>query len=71
MSGNVFLVVLAAAFFPVASSFLALMFTGTTTFTGLSGVQKEMRYALPLYIAALAVTAACAVLFLLRTWGLL
>jgi hypothetical protein len=71
VGGNVFLVVLAAVFFPVASSSLALLFTGTTTFTGLSGVQKEMRYALPLYIAALAVTAACAVLFFLRTWGLL
>jgi hypothetical protein len=71
LSGNVFLIVLAAVFFPVASSFLGLMFTGTTTFTGLSGVQKELRYALPLYIAALALTAACAVLYLLRAWGLI
>jgi hypothetical protein len=63
--------VLAAAFFPAASSYLALMFTGTTVYTGLSGVQKEMRFALPLYIAALAVTAACAVLAVLRYWGLL
>ncbi len=70
LSGNLFLVVLAAAFFPAASSYLALMFTGTTVYTGLSGVQKEMRFALPLYIAALAVTAACAVLAVLRYWGL-
>ena len=71
LSGNAFLVVLAAAFFPAASSYLALMFTGTTVYTGLSGVQKEMRFALPLYIAALAVTAACAVLAVLRYWALL
>jgi hypothetical protein len=71
LGGNLFLVVLAAAFFPAASSYLALMFTGTTVYTGLSGVQKEMRFALPLYIAALAVTAACAVLAVLRYWGLL
>ena len=71
LSGNLFLIVLAAAFFPAASSYLALMFTGTTVYTGLSGVQKEMRFALPLYIAAQAVTAACAVLAVLRYWGLL
>ncbi len=68
--GNVFLVVLAAAFFPVASSFLALMFTGTTAFTGQSGVQKELRYGLPLYIAGLAAAGACAILAILRNWGL-
>jgi hypothetical protein len=64
--GDPFLLVLTAAFFPAASSYLALMFTGTTTFTGLSGVQKEMRYALPLYIAGLAATGACAILAVLR-----
>jgi len=69
LSGNLFLVVLAAAFFPAASSYLALMFTGSTVYTGLSGVRKELRYALPLYLGALAVTAACAVLAILRNWG--
>jgi hypothetical protein len=71
MRGNLFPVALTAAFFPVASSFLALMFTGTTAFTGQSGVQKELRYGLPLYIAALAVTGACAVLAVLRNWGVI
>jgi acetyl-CoA decarbonylase/synthase complex subunit gamma len=33
-----------------ASSFLAMNFTGATTFTSLSGVRKEMRYALPVQI---------------------
>ena len=34
------------------SSFLAMNFTGTSTFTSLSGVQKEMKTALPAQIAA-------------------
>jgi acetyl-CoA decarbonylase/synthase complex subunit gamma len=32
------------------SSFLAMNFTGASTFTSLSGVQKEMRFSLPLQI---------------------
>jgi acetyl-CoA decarbonylase/synthase complex subunit gamma len=39
---------------PALSSFLALNFTGSTTFTSLSGVKKEMRYAVPLQIGAAA-----------------
>ena len=34
------------------SSFLAMNFTGSTTFTSLSGVRKEMKIALPLQIGA-------------------
>jgi len=33
------------------SSFLAMNFTGSSTYTSLSGVRKEMRYAVPLQIA--------------------
>lgn len=36
------------------SSFLAMNFTGASTFTSLSGVQKEMKTALPLQIGAAA-----------------
>ncbi|MCX6284341.1 MAG: mercury methylation corrinoid protein HgcA [Bacteroidetes bacterium] len=36
------------------SSFLAMNFTGSTTFTSLSGVQKEMKTALPVQIAIAA-----------------
>jgi hypothetical protein len=38
--------------FPALVSFLALNFTGATTFTSLSGVQKEIRIGVPLMIAA-------------------
>jgi len=37
---------------PALSAFLALCFTGASTYTSLSGVRKEMRWALPLEIGA-------------------
>jgi len=68
---RLFLPILTALFFPLISSYLALLFTGSTAFTGLSGVKKELKYALPLYIAALALSGAAAVLYLIREWGFL
>ncbi len=35
---------------PAMSAYLAMNFTGSSTFTSLSGVRKEMRFALPLEI---------------------
>ena len=37
---------------PAISAYLAMDFTGCSTYTSLSGVKKEMRFALPLEIAA-------------------
>ena len=37
---------------PALSAFLAMNFTGASTFTSLSGVKKEMRWAVPLQVAA-------------------
>jgi hypothetical protein len=37
---------------PAASTYLAMNFTGASTYTSLSGVRKEMRWALPMQIAA-------------------
>ena len=42
---------------PVTTSFAAMNFTGTTTYTSLSGVRREMRFALPVQIAGAAVGA--------------
>lgn len=39
---------------PALAAFLAMNFTGCSTFTSLSGVQKEMRLALPLEIGGIA-----------------
>ncbi len=41
-------------FIPAMAAFLAMNFTGSSTFTSLSGVRKEMRVALPLEIAGMA-----------------
>jgi acetyl-CoA decarbonylase/synthase complex subunit gamma len=38
-----------------AVSFIAMNFTGSSTYTSLSGVRKEMRRAVPLQLAAAAV----------------
>lgn len=39
---------------PAISAYMAMNFTGSSTFTSLSGVKKEMRWAVPLEIAAAA-----------------
>ncbi|MBI4678666.1 MAG: acetyl-CoA synthase subunit gamma [Elusimicrobia bacterium] len=41
------------------SSVIALYFTGASTYTSLSGVRKEIRWALPVQIAGLLAGAAC------------
>jgi acetyl-CoA decarbonylase/synthase complex subunit gamma len=39
------------------SSFLAMNFTGASTFTSLAGVKKEMKVAVPIQIASGAIAA--------------
>jgi acetyl-CoA decarbonylase/synthase complex subunit gamma len=48
----------AALFIIVGSSFAAMNFTGTSTFTSLHGVEKEMRLSMPLQAAGAALAAA-------------
>jgi hypothetical protein len=57
-------------FFPAASSYIALQFTGSTTFTGMSGVKKELKFGIPLYIGAASVSLVLMIVFKLREWGL-
>ena len=61
----------ACLLFPMISSFLALNFTGSTTFTGKSGVEKELKFAIPVYMTALAVSAILLVVFKFSEWGIL
>jgi hypothetical protein len=44
---------------PSLASYLAMNFTGASTYTSLSGVMKEMRLALPLQIVAAVVGTVC------------
>jgi acetyl-CoA decarbonylase/synthase complex subunit gamma len=40
---------------PAIAAYLAMNFTGASTYTSLSGVRKEMKWAVPLEIAAAGV----------------
>lgn len=65
------LLVFACTFFPLASSYIALQFTGATTFTGMTGVKKELKVAVPVYIVFGAVSVMLLVAFKLSQWGVL
>jgi hypothetical protein len=67
---SAYLLAFSLLFFPAASSYLALQFTGSTTFTSISGVKKELKIGLPLYVAAGAVTLVLLVLYKLQEWGI-
>lgn len=57
--------------FPALSSYLALNFTGATPFTNVSGVKKEVKVAVPLYITAVSIALILFILYKVETWGLL
>ncbi|MFC1770054.1 mercury methylation corrinoid protein HgcA [Nitrospirota bacterium] len=63
------LMIASHVFFPLLSSFIAFQFTGSTTYTHMSGVQKEMKLALPVYISSLGVTAILIVIHKIFLWG--
>ena len=65
------LTAIAYLFFPVLSSYWALQFTGSTTFTNMSGVKREMKIAVPVYVAVLIITALLGVVFKMKQWGIL
>jgi hypothetical protein len=68
---NIYLIVFSLVFFPAVSSYLALQFTGSTTFTSISGVKKELKIAIPLYIAAVAASLIFLILYKLQEWRIL
>ncbi len=51
-TGSVMIIVPWIVLIPALSSFLAMNFTGSSTYTSLSGVRREMRIAVPLQAAA-------------------
>ncbi|MBD3390781.1 MAG: acetyl-CoA synthase subunit gamma [Chitinivibrionales bacterium] len=56
--------------FPVISSFVAVNFTGTSTFTSPSGVKKELKIATPLYVLSIVGGLAALVMGKLLAWGI-
>ena len=53
-SGNVLHGIAWVLLLPAVASFLAMNFTGASTYTSLSGVRREMRIAVPLQIVGAA-----------------
>jgi len=68
---NLWLLSAAYLLFPALSSYLALNFTGATTFTNISGVKKELRISIPIYITAAAASTVLIIFYKLTTWGML
>jgi hypothetical protein len=68
---NLLLQGVAYLLFPALSSYLALQFTGATTFTGMSGVKKELKLGIPLYFGAAGISLVLMVLFKLKEWEVL
>jgi CO dehydrogenase/acetyl-CoA synthase delta subunit len=64
------LVAAAWLFFPAMTSYIALQFTGSTTFTGMTGVKKELKIGLPLYITAAVLSLVLLAVHKVREWGL-
>lgn len=58
-------------FFPMASSYLALQFTGSTTFTNISGVKKELKIALPIYLVSALISIALIIIYKIGMLGVL
>ena len=58
-------------FFIAVSSYLALNFTGCTPFTSMSGVKKEMRFAVPAYLIVCGIAVVLLIVFKLHEWGVL
>ncbi len=58
-------------FFPLASSYIALQFTGSTTFTGMSGVRKELKIALPVYLIFTALSVILLITDKLSQWNVI
>jgi hypothetical protein len=53
------------------SSCLALQFTGATTFTGITGVKKELKISVPLYIGGAAVSMIILIIYKLGEWRII
>ena len=68
---NTVLSIAAYLFFPLASSYIALQFTGSSTFTGMSGVKKELKIGIPLYVSGVAVSLVLLLFYKLTEWRVL
>ena len=67
--GNIYIILLCWTLFPMLSSYIGLQFTGSSTFTSKSGVKKELKIGLPIYITTTILSVILLVSFKISTWG--
>ena len=60
---NIFLIIFTYLFYPLLISYIALQFTGSTTFTGISGVNKELKIGIPIYVIGTAISIILLIIF--------
>ena len=65
------LIIFSLIFFPLVSSYLALQFTGSTTYTSMSGVNKELKFSLPYYKWGGILSILLLIIFKINLWGLI
>lgn len=58
-------------FFPLVSSYIALQFTGSTTFTGMSEVKEELKIGLPIYLISVDISVILLLIHKLYQWKVL
>jgi hypothetical protein len=68
--GEILLLAASWLFFPAMSSYIALQFTGSTTFTGMSGVKKELKIGIPLYFMAAGISLVLLLVYKVKEWGI-
>jgi hypothetical protein len=66
---SILLMVTALLLFPILSSYLAVNFTGCSTYTGISGVNKELKISIPIYVAAGIISAVLLIVYKITEWG--
>ncbi|HNX25126.1 MAG TPA: mercury methylation corrinoid protein HgcA [Spirochaetota bacterium] len=71
VSCNIFLIISAMILFPLLSSYIALQFTGASTYTSLSGVKKELKIAFPVYISGAVLSFIFLIFYKISDWGML
>jgi len=68
---NIYLVISGLILFPMLSSYMALQFTGASTYTSLSGVKRELKIAFPVYISAAVLSFIFLILYKISDWRLI
>jgi len=70
-SYNLFLIISVMLLFPLLSSYMALQFTGASTYTSLSGVKRELKFAFPVYVSGVVLSCIFLILYKISDWRLL